>query len=153
MKKISAVVLLLMFVFAGCGSKEPVIVKADFLTEENIPDTTGMETLEIITLSEEYDLFLRSKDAEGSRYIVFSADTPVKDFTLYTIAVSADDKYDCEKPVLQYDDLSAEKSLIIRLHKRSGHPWNGISYKDENGDTVQYAVHTGDEEVYLEKFE
>ncbi len=153
MKKLPVIILFLLLIFTGCGSEEPVVVKADFLTEENIPDTTGMGILEIIPLSEEYDLFLRSKDTEGSRYIVFSADTAVKDFTLYTIAVSTGDKYDCEKPVLQYDDLSAEKSLIIRLNKRKGHPWYGISYKDENGDTVKYAVHTGGEEVYLEKFE
>jgi len=153
MKKFCIFLLLISFILSGCTEKDPVEVYAAYLPPENIPSDINSPLLEIIPLSEEYDLFLRNKDIEDSRYIVFSADTSVKDFTLYTIAVSAGDKYDCEKPVLHYDDLSAVKSLIIRLNKRSGYPWNGISYKDENGDTVKYAIHTGDEEVYLEKFE
>ena len=156
MKKLSAVVLLLMFVFAGCSSKEPVVVMADFLTEENIPDTTGMETMEIITLSEEYDLFIRD-DSKYSRFVVFSANTKVKDFELYTIAIPASDKieYTCGKPVLNYDGLSAEKSLVIQMAMPETLPWYGISYKDENGDTVKYAIFTSgyDGSVILEKFE
>ena len=153
MKKFLLFLIAAILILTGCSKKEAVFVNAARLSAENIPEDTGLPRREIISLSEECDLFLNSKSAENSCYVVFSSKGDVKDFTLYTIAVGKNSTdYDCEKPVLYYDELSAQKSLIVRLNKAEGYPWTGISYTDEKGNTVRYAVHTGNDEVYLEKF-
>ncbi|MBQ5850562.1 MAG: hypothetical protein IIW54_07090 [Lachnospiraceae bacterium] len=115
-----------------------------------------MDRMEIIPLSEEYDFFIMD-DNQYSRCVVFSADTKVKNFELYRIAVPAGDKieYHCEKPVLHYDDISSDKSIVIQMDMPETLPWYGISYTNESGDTVKYAIHVSgyDGSVVLEKFE
>ena len=156
MKKFIMFFISLLFIFTACGEKTPVTVKADYLADEYIPDTSGMERMEIIPLSEDYDLFIRD-NSQYSAFVVFSSDTKVKDFEFYIIAIPAGDKieYHCEKPVLHYDDISSDKSLVIQMEMPETVPWYGISYKDENGDTVRYAIHMSgyDGSVILEKFE
>lgn len=155
MKKWMILVVTALLVFTGCEEKEPVIVYANYLAEEHIPYTSDMEMMEIITLSEDYDLFIRN-DSEYSRFVLFSTDTKVKDFELFTIAIPVGDKmeYHIEKPVLHYDDLSTNKGLIIQMDMPETFPWYGISYTNENGDTVRYAICTSgyDDSVILEKF-
>lgn len=155
MKKWIVVFVVAIFVFAGCDKKEPVVVYADYLAKEHIPYTKDMERMEVITVSEDYDLFIRD-DSEYSRFVLFSTDAKVKNFEFFTIAIPVGDtvEYHMEKPVLHYDDLSANKSLIIQMAMPETFPWYGISYTDENGDTVRFAICTSgyDDSVILEKF-
>ena len=156
MKRIILFFITLMLVFTACGRKEPVVITADYLPDDSLPVITDMDRMEIIPLSAKMDLFIRSKSDYG-RFVVFSANTRVKDFRLYNIAIPAGDEivYHCEKPVLHYDDLSADKSLVVYMQMPETVPWYGISYTDENGDTVKYAIHASgmDGSVILEKFE
>lgn len=155
MKKLVSFFIILIFMLTACGEKVPVTVYADYLTDELIPDITGMKIMEIVPLSENYDLFIRN-NSRYSAFVVFSSDTKVKNFEFYTIAIPAGNEieYHCEKPVLHYDDISADKSLVIQMEMPETVPWYGISYTDENGDTVRYAIHTSgyDGSVILEKF-
>lgn len=157
MKKLILILLMILtLAFTACAGKTPVIVYADYLEDEYLPDTSGMEIMEIVSLSENYDLFIRDA-SQYSAFVVFSSDTKVKDFEFYTIAIPEGDKveYNCEKTVLHYDDISADKSLVIQMEIPETVPWYGISYKDENGDIVKYAIHMSgyDGSVVLEKFE
>ena len=63
--------------------------------------------------------------------------------------------YNYHKPVLHYDDISSDKSIVIQMDMPETLPWYGISYADENGDSVKYAIHVSgyDGSVVLEKFE
>ena len=143
-------------IFTDCGEKESAVIHTDYLPQELVPTTEGMDRMEIIPLSEEYDFFIMD-DNQYSRCVVFSADTKVKNFELYRIAVPAGDKieYHCEKPVLHYDDISSDKSIVIQMDMPETLPWYGISYTNESGDTVKYAIHVSgyDGSVVLEKFE
>ena len=156
MKKFIMFFISLLFIFTACGEKTPVTVNADYLADEYIPDTSGMERMEIISLTEDYDLFIRD-NSQYSAFVVFLFVIKVKEFEFFTIAIPAGDKieYHCEKPVLHYDDISADKSLVIQMEMPETVPWYGISYKDENDDTVRYAIHMSgyDGSVILEKFE
>ncbi len=155
MKKLVAIFISALFAFTACTEKVPVTVYADYLADELIPDTTDMVKMEIIPLTDEYDLFIKN-NSRHSAFVVFSSDTKVKDFEFYTIAIPVGDKieYHCEKHVLHYDDISADKSLVIQMKMPETLPWYGISYTDENGDTVRYAIHMSgyDGSVILEKF-
>ena len=155
MKKLVSIFLILMLLFTACGKKEPVVVYADYLQQELVPSTEGMEIMEILCLSEEYDLFIRN-DNEYSQYVVFSSDTNVKNFAFFTIAIPEGDKieYNAEKPVLHYDKITAHKNLVIKMDMPETLPWYGISYTDENGDTVKYAILVSgkDGSVILNKF-
>ena len=155
MKKIILCLITLLFVLTACKSKENVVVYADYLSDEYTIDTTDMKNMEIISLSNEYDLFIRN-NSESSSFVVFFADTKVKDFEYFTIAIPYGDKieYTYEKPVLHYDDLSANKSLIIQMDMPETIPFYGISYKDENGDVVRFAIHVSgyDGSIVLENF-
>ena len=135
MKKLVSIFLILMLLFTACGKKEPVVVYADYLQQELVPATEGMEIMEILCLSEEYDLFIRN-DNEYSQYVVFSSDTNVKNFEFFRIAIPEGDKieYHAEKPVLHYDKITAHKNLVIKMDMPETLPWYGISYTDENGD-------------------
>ena len=156
MNKVMSVLFVFMLIFTACGEKIPVEVQADYLPSDITVETADIPVMEVVSLSDEYDLFIRD-NSEHSTYVVFSANTSVKDFALYTIAVPVAEEiqYDCEKPVLYYDDLSVEKSLIIKMAMPETVPWYGISYKDENGDTIKYAVFLSgyDGSIILEKFE
>lgn len=156
MKKLIPFFITMILALTACGSKEPVVVYADYLPEEKTPCTDGMEIMEIIPVSEEYDLFIRDND-DYSCFVVFSADTKVKDFEFYTIAIPAVEtmEYHCEKPVLHYDDISADKSIVIQMNMPETMPWYGISYTNENGDTVRYAILLSgyDGSVILQQFE
>ena len=157
MKKIMAFIMIATMLFTACGEKVPVEITADYLAEEYIQQLPGdMPVMEIMEFTDEYDIFIRNDD-EYSRYVVFSANTKVKDFELYTIAIPVSDtiEYDKEKSVLHYDNLSEKKSLVIRMNMPETLPWYGISYTDENGETVNFAIHMSgfDGSVILEKFE
>ena len=157
MKKIMAFIMMATMLFTACGEKVPVEITADYLPDEYIKQLpSDIPVMEITEFTDEYDIFIRNDD-EYSRYVVFSANTAVKDFEFYTIAIPVSDtiEYHKEKPVLHYDNLSEEKSLVIRMNMPETLPWYGISYTDENGETVNFAIHMSgfDGSVILEKFE
>lgn len=156
MKKLF-VVFAVLFVLTACGGKETVIINADYLVEEYVQQIPkNIPPGELTEYTDEYDLFITGSELY-SQYVVFSANTEVDDFKFYVIAVPRGDiiEYHKGKPILHYDKLSENRSLIIRMPMPETLPWYGISYTDENGDTINYAIHCSgkDGSVILEKFE